>query len=314
MTLHGEALVFADKHSALLRTPLTVHAFATLVVPLAGTAAALLLWAWHGVSRLDVTLFVVMYFATMLGGTVGFHRLLSHRAFQTAAPVRAVLIVLGCLMAQGTPIYWASNHRRHHQFSDQRGDPHSPHLKDGRPLGGLRGLWHAHSGWSFDHAITNPHAYCRDLLADPVVVSVNRLYFAWVAIGLALPAAIGGLVTRSPAGAVTALLWGGLVRLCVSYHATCSINSIAHRVGGQPFDTADESRNVAWLAIPTVGEAWHNNHHAFVGSPVFGLRWWQIDLGALLIGALEALGWAWNVRRPTPEMMRQRAAGRSARG
>jgi stearoyl-CoA desaturase (delta-9 desaturase) len=248
-------------------------------------------------------LFLVMYLLTMIGGSVGFHRLLSHRSFQTSAPVRAALIILGSMTAQGTPLYWASNHRRHHQFSDQPGDPHSPYLKDDKPLGLLRGLWHSHTGWSFDHAITNTHAYCKDLLADPILVRLNRLYFVWVFIGLLLPALIGGVVSFTWKGALTGFLWGGLVRVCLTYHSTCSINSIAHTFGGRPFDTREQSRNNFWLALPTVGEAWHNNHHAFVNSPFFGLKWWQIDIGGLFVTALEKLRLAWQVKRPTAKMI-----------
>jgi stearoyl-CoA desaturase (Delta-9 desaturase) len=303
--LGGEPLVFPEKYSLILRRVQRIHAVSIFVIPLLGTIVAIGLIPIFGVSLTDIIILAILYLMTMVGGSVGLHRLLSHKSFQTTTAIRILLVVFGCMTAQGTPLYWASNHRRHHQFSDQYGDPHSPYIKDEQPLGLLRGFWHSHTGWSFDHAITNPYANCKDLLSDPVIMKINRLYFFWLFLGLLLPTLIGGVISRSWGGAFTALLWGGFVRIFMSYHFTCSINSVAHMWGDQPFRTREHSRNVLWLALPTVGEAWHNNHHAFVGSPFFGLYWWQVDIGGMFVFLLEQCGLAWDVKRPTKDMLKR---------
>src|SRR5688572_11986018 len=178
-----------------LRTAQRLHAAVMTLVPLGGT----LLAAWqvfhHGLLLLDLALLVGMYSLTIAGITVGFHRHLSHLAFQAHPSVRAVLAVAGSMAGQGPVIYWVANHRRHHQYSDQPGDPHSPFFKGERPLGGIRGLWHAQTGWNFDHALTNTFLYCKDLLRDPLISRINRSYHGWVALGLLLPAAVGGSLT-----------------------------------------------------------------------------------------------------------------------
>jgi stearoyl-CoA desaturase (Delta-9 desaturase) len=292
------------------KLPQRVHAGTLLIVPAIGTFAAVFLAVRHGLSEVDLLLCVSFYFVTIIGITVGFHRLLAHRAFQASRATKALLIVLGAMAAQGPPIYWVSNHRRHHQYSDRSGDPHSPRRDGAQTLTGLRGLWHAHVAWTFNHELSNPLAFSKDLLRDPVVGAINRLYYFWVLLGLLLPALLDGLYTESWLGAVTGLLWGGLVRLFMSYHATNSINSVTHAFGRRPFNTRDDSRNNIWLALPTGGEAWHNNHHAFPSAAVFSLTWWQIDIGGLLVWALEKVGLVWDVKRVTASSL----ANRTRRG
>ncbi len=254
--------------------------------------------AWGGALRWpDLVALALTYLLTGLGVTVGFHRLLTHRSFKTHPALRGILAALGSAAVEGPVIEWVSNHRKHHQFSDQPGDPHSPHVDHGHGWSGaLRGLFHAHLGWIFnDEALADEQRYGKDLLADPVVRFVDRTFVVWVLAGFAFPFGVGYVLSGTIAGALTALLWGGAVRMFLLHHATFSINSLCHFFGRRGFVTDDESRNLAWLALPTLGEAWHNNHHAFPTSARHGLRWWQIDLSAWFIAALERAGLAWDV-------------------
>jgi stearoyl-CoA desaturase (delta-9 desaturase) len=204
---------------------------------------------------------------------------------------------------EGPVIEWVANHRKHHCCSDQPGDPHSPHLEHGPGWrGALAGLYHAHIGWIFrGDALANRERYAKDLLEDPVVSFVDRTFLLWVLVGLAFPFLLGCALTGSVVGGLTGLLWGGAVRMFCLHHATFSINSLCHFFGRRRFETADESRNVFWLALPTLGEAWHNNHHAFPTSARHGLRWWQLDPSAWVISALRRTGLAWDVVSVAPE-------------
>jgi stearoyl-CoA desaturase (Delta-9 desaturase) len=259
---------------------------------------------WH-----DVVAFGVMYVVTGLGVTIGFHRLLTHRAFETSPAMRGVLAALGSAAIEGPVVAWVADHRKHHAFADEEGDPHSPHVGHGGGVRGtLRGLWHAHVGWLFLHTQrANKRRYAPDLLADPVVRRIDETFLLWVAVGLLAPFLLGWVLGGSLAAALTGLLWGGLVRMFVVHHVTYSINSLCHVFGGRAFDTRDESRNVAWLAPFTFGESWHNNHHAFPTSAVHGLGRRQLDVSALVIGGLERLGLVWNVVRVPPERQQRRA-------
>src|SRR5262249_9248216 len=209
--------------------------------------------------------------------------------------------------------YWVSNHRRHHHYADRPGDIHSPYYREDQPIAGLRGFWNAHMGWTFEHQLTNPLVFAKDLYRDPVIARVNQLYLLWVLVGLLLPSAVGGLVTGSGTGALTGFLWGGLVRLFFTYHFTNAIDSVNHIFGRRIFDTGDWSTNNVWMVMPTMGEGWHNNHHAFPSSAVFGFRWWQVDPGGLLIRAWERLGWAWGLQVPTAQAIAEKAAAGDSR-
>lgn len=279
------------------------HAVAILVLP--SIAAAVAAWevATGSAQLWQPLLAVLLYVPSMTGITVGFHRLLAHRAFQANPAACAALVILGCTAAQGPPLYWVSNHRRHHQFGDAEGDPHSPHRRDRTALGGWAGFWHAHVGWTFTHALTNPNYFCKDLLRDRRIAWLNRRYYAWVLLGLAVPCAIGALIEGSARGALNGLLWGGGVRLFISYHLTNSINSVTHLFGYRSFETPECSVNNLLLGVPTLGEAWHNNHHAFPSSAIFGIAWWELDLGGAVVSALERLGLAANVRRPSVDLI-----------
>jgi stearoyl-CoA desaturase (Delta-9 desaturase) len=276
--------------------------------------ALLFLAAWQTWNQAlrpsDLIIFAIVYVLTALGITVGFHRLFTHRSFATHPWLRGVFAALGSAAIEGPVISWVADHRKHHACSDQHGDPHSPHVGHGGGVkGALKGFVHAHVGWIFIHTQRGcRQRFAPDLLADPVVSFVNRTFIVWAILGLAAPFGLGVAIGGDVAAGLTGLLWGGAVRVFVVHHVTYSINSLCHMFGRQPFDTNDESRNLAWLALPTFGEAWHNNHHAFPTSAVHGLRRWQLDPSALVILALEKLGLAWDVVRISPERMAAKAA------
>jgi stearoyl-CoA desaturase (delta-9 desaturase) len=253
---------------------------------------------WDGLLHLsDVVVFAVMYVLSGLGVTVGFHRLLTHRSFKTSPAMRGVLAVLGSAAIEGPVISWVADHRKHHAFSDREGDPHSPHVDHGVGLlGALRGLAHAHVGWLFIHNQRGSRErYAPDLLADPVIAFVDRTFLAWALGGLACAFVLGLVIGGSLRAGLTGLLWGGAVRMLVLHHMTYSINSLCHFFGRRDYLTGDHSRNLAWLALPTLGEAWHNNHHAFPTSARHGLSRHQLDPSALVIALMARAGLAWDV-------------------
>jgi stearoyl-CoA desaturase (Delta-9 desaturase) len=280
----------------------------TVVPILALGVAAWQLWDralhWH-----DLFVLALLYFPTALGVTVGFHRHFTHRSFATTKAVRAVLAALGSAAIEGPVISWVADHRKHHAFSDREGDPHSPHVGQSGRWAAPKGLLHAHVGWLFLHTDrAAKRRFAPDLLNDPLIRFIDRTFVLWAALGIAAPfglgIAIGGTVTTGLSG----LLWGGAVRIFLLHHVTYSINSLCHFFGRRRFATGDESRNLAWLAIPSLGEAWHNNHHAFPTSAGHGLRLWEkmLDPSAVVIRLLEKSGLAWDVVRVSPERMQSK--------
>lgn len=252
------------------------------------------------VTGIDIGLFFTMYLMTGLGGTVGFHRYFTHKSFETTLPIKILLAIFGSMAAEGPLIYWVATHRRHHQYSDHPGDSHSPNLTGDSLWEKLKGFWQGHIGWLLSEDPTNPLLFAKDWVRDPVISQVNRLYFLWIFLGLALPTVVGGGFTGSWQGAFHGFIWGGLVRMFVVLHYSYGINSICHLWGRRPYKTTEQSTNNVWLGIPTlVGEAWHNNHHAFPDSAQFGLKLWQIDLGYGLIRTLERMKLVWNVKVPS---------------
>jgi stearoyl-CoA desaturase (Delta-9 desaturase) len=267
-------------------------------------------WSGNLLDWKDILVLVVSYVGIGTGVTVGFHRLLTHRSFKTGRLLRCAFAALGSAAAEGPVIDWVATHRKHHQYSDLEGDPHSPHVGHGSGWhGALRGLLHAHIGWVFtDMEVADERRYAKDLLADPVIRFVDRTFVLWVIAGLAFAFGLGVALTGSVTGGLTALLWGGAARIFLLHHATFSINSLCHFFGRRDYETGDESRNLAWLAIPTWGEAWHNNHHAFPTSYRHGLRRWQLDPSAAIIRLLEMAGLAWDVVRIDDGRRQRRAA------
>jgi len=259
---------------------------------------------WH-----DVLVFVLLYAVSGLGVTVGFHRLFTHRSFKTKPAVRAFFAIAGSCAIEGPVISWVADHRKHHAFSDQPGDPHSPHVDHGVGWrGALRGLAHAHVGWLFIHTQRgNRRRYAPDLLADPIVRFVDRTFILWAVGGMVAAFGLGWLIGGTLTSGLTGLLWGGAVRLLVLHHATFSINSLCHFFGRRRFTTDDESRNLAWLSLVTFGEAWHNNHHAFPTSAAHGLGRREVDISAGVIWLMERAGLAWDVVRVSPERMARKA-------
>ena len=270
-----------------------------IILPALGVAGAAVLSGLGMVTRTDLAIFGVMYVLPAVGITVGYHRLFTHRAFDTPRPVRRLLAVLGCMNAQGAPIVWAAQHRMHHACSDGPGDPHSPH-QDRKPgfLGALRGLWHSHFGHVFNQTSSiEPERYVPDLERDPFLQGLEKWSALVVVLGGVLPFAAGWLISGTWIGGLTGLLWGFLVRLFVVTHPAAAVNSVCHIFGSRRFAIADRSGNVAWLAPLTLGESWHHNHHAFPTSARHGLKWWEFDPSWLVIWTMERLGLAWNVSR-----------------
>jgi len=263
---------------------------------LAFVAAIVLLWN-TAVSGRDLVILGGMYFLTAVGVTVGYHRLFTHRAFDAPRPVRYVFAVLGSMAVQGPLIDWVADHRKHHAFTDTEGDPHSPHHDHGEGLkGALEGLWYAHMGWLFvTQGTSEKRRFARDLLEDRGMRRISRAFPWLVLLGLAIPFALGLGLSGSIAGGLTALLWGGFVRIFIVHHITWSVNSVCHFFGRRRFDTDDYSTNVFWLALPSLGESWHHNHHAFPRSARHGLRWWEVDPSGLIILGMKKLGLASNV-------------------
>ncbi len=263
-------------------------------------AAVVFFWGW-GFHWVDLGLLLGMYALTALGITVGFHRLFTHRSFETYRAVRFLLGVLGSMALQGPLLKWAAFHRRHHEHSDESGDPHSPHLYGGGVPGLLRGLWHAHLGWVFRPDPPDLDRYVKDLRRSNLLRTVSVLFPVWVALGLLLPAVLGGVISLSWMSVWTGLVWGGLVRVFLVHHVTWSVNSVCHLWGRRPYRTGDESRNNFLFGVLALGEGWHNSHHAFPASARHGLRWWQPDASYLVIRALALLRLAWNVKVPTKQ-------------
>jgi stearoyl-CoA desaturase (delta-9 desaturase) len=285
-----------------------IAVYVFVVLPLLALVAAVpFAWGW-GLTWVDVAIALVFYVVSGLGVTVGYHRYFTHGSFKAVRPLRIALALAGSMAMQGPVITWVADHRRHHAFSDKEGDPHSPWLFGTSPVALARGFWHSHMGWLFDRDKTNAQRFTPDLLADRDIVRVDRLFVLWSVLTLLLPAALGGLLTMSWWGMLTAFFWAGLVRVGLLHHVTWSINSICHMIGDQPFAARDHSRNVWPLAVLSFGESWHNLHHADPTCARHGVQRGQVDISARVIWAFEKLGWAHSVRWPT-----QRRLARLAR-
>ena len=277
------------------------------VLPLLGIG--LTMWGLWGtaVSGIDVGLLVGFYLLTGLGITVGFHRLLTHQSFKAPTPIRVFFAIAGSMAVQGSVIDWVATHRRHHAYSDRPGDPHSPHVdEEGGARGLLAGLWYGHMGWLFAPESTVQKAWAPDLLRDKPVAWVSRAFPLWLVVTFVAPAALGWILSGSFAGAVSGVIWGGLVRVFVVHHITWSINSICHVFGTRPFESHDEARNNPVMALVGFGEGWHNAHHAFPASARHGLRWWELDLSYLVIRGLKLFGLASNIKVPSAKQMQRR--------
>ena len=291
------------------RPPLTVGGgirsavtAAIVLVPFAGLAVAAWLAWGHGLGLSDALLALAFYVLTGLGVSVGFHRLLTHRSFTAARPLRIALAVAGSMSFEGDAIGWVAIHRRHHAFTDRPGDPHSPYRYGTSLAGQLRGLAHAHAGWLLRDDPSPPARYAPDMLADPAMRMISRSFPFWCAVSLALPFAAGWVIGGTWHAALAALLWAGLVRVALLQHITWSVNSLCHVFGTRPFTTRrhDRATNLWPLALVSFGESWHNMHHSDPACARHGAERGQVDISAGLIRIFEHLGWATGVHWPDP--------------
>ena len=274
-----------------------------VVLPFLGLLAAIVsLWGW-AVSWRELSLFLGMYVATVLGVTIGYHLLFTHRSFETGGTIQFFLGVLGSMAMQGSLFQWVAYHRRHHQHSDGQEDPHSPHHHGPGLQGMLHGLWYAHLGWFFKPCFPGLSLYIPDLRKSALLRLISALFPVWIMAGLLVPAVAGWLLIGGWIGVLIGFLWGGLVRIFFVHHVTWSINSVCHLWGRQPFPGRDQSRNNLILGVLAFGEGWHNNHHAFPTSARHGFHWWQFDMSYWLIRAMASCGLAWNVKMPTAEVL-----------
>jgi stearoyl-CoA desaturase (delta-9 desaturase) len=283
---------------------------AAVVIPFLATILGAI-FAWGSFLHVrDLVIFAAMYLMSAFGITIGFHRHLTHRAFETFKPVRYALAIMGSFAVEGPVLAWVADHRKHHAFSDEDGDPHSPHVGHGTGIAAvLRGLYHAHVGWLFEsNGRAEKRRYCPDLVAEPGMLRIHKAFPLLVLASFAIPFGAGAAWGGSLSAGLEALLWAGLVRIFLVHHVTWSINSVCHFFGQRRFDTHDESRNVFWLALPSLGEAWHHNHHAFPRSAYHGLRWYELDPSGWVIFTAAKLGLVWNVVSVDRERQRAKLA------
>lgn len=272
-----------------------------IIVPfLAFLAAVPVAWGW-GLGWTDVILFVVFYYVSGLGITIGYHRLFTHGSFKARRPLRIALAIAGSMAVQGPLIRWVADHRRHHAYSDHDGDPHSPWRYGDHGAALARGCWYAHIGWLFDEMHTNREKYTPDLMRDRDMRLINALFPLFLALSLLLPPLIAGLIHMSWGAALSAFFWASLVRVFLLHHVTWSTNSICHTLGRRPFAARDKSTNFWPLAILSFGESWHNMHHADPTAARHGVLRAQLDTSARLIWLFEKFGWVSDVRWPKPE-------------
>lgn len=287
-----------------MSVPHKISNFIGVFVPFAGFLASVYLCWGDFITGRDLGILAVGYFFTCLGISIGFHRLLTHRSYETYSGIRYLLAILGSMAVEGPPNVWVADHRKHHNFSDQEGDPHSPHAGFGKSLAdAIHGLWHAHVGWLFvNEARADRAKYAKDLEADKGMVLISKLFLPLVAFSLVLPFIVGYVLTGSIGAGLQAMFWGGVIRIFLLHHVTFSVNSICHFFGKRRFQTSDESRNVWWLSVLSLGESWHHNHHAFPSSAFHGLKSWEVDISAWILRGLEKAGLIWKVVRISPEL------------
>lgn len=257
---------------------------------------------------LDCILAIVFYAISAGGVTIGLHRYFTHGSFKAKRPLKLALGIAGSFAVQGPITRWVADHRKHHKFSDKEDDPHSPYRYGQGFWAMTRGFVWSHLWWLFDREQTSLKQFAPDLVEDPDVRQIDRWFPVWTVLTFALPALIGGLVTLSWVGALSAFIWAGVVRVAVVHHVTWSINSICHIWGKRPFKSRDDSRNVWWLSVFSLGESWHNLHHADQTCARHGVDRWQVDISARLIALFEHFGWAHDVRWPTKERLNAKRA------
>jgi stearoyl-CoA desaturase (delta-9 desaturase) len=308
-SLSDDGVPVPSVHEKRKAAPLSTRVVVLLAVglPLLGLIAGIVMLWGRGVDWLHICLLAGGYVLTGLGITIGYHRLFTHKSFETGRMMTAFFGILGSMAAEGALLRWVGTHRMHHQHSDNDADPHSPHHREREGVRGLfQGLWHAHLGWIFLEDPKNLSKYTPDLRKRRVVRAIHTLFPLWVLLGLLIPTGLGFVIGGTWMDALLGFIWGGLIRIFVVHHITWSINSVCHIWGFQSFHSHDESKNNIIFGIVGFGEGWHNNHHAFPTSARHGLKWWQIDASYMLIKAMEWLGLAWNVRVPSASRLAAR--------
>lgn len=277
--MDSEVVLQREKHRSIAYTLAVLHVVALGLAPF--------FFSWLGLAVGAVLLIVIG-----AGVTVGYHRLLTHSSFETKPWVRQALTILGVLSGEGHPIFWVAIHRRHHQHADTEGDPHSPTVDS---------LYFAHMAWlwSYNRAAVAQlfSRYARDLCKEPFMRRMARQYLWWHA-GLALLLIVAGWLYGGWFYAGSFFVYGMLLRTVVGLHITWMVNSFTHRYGYRNYETRDDSRNHWLVALFTLGEGWHNNHHHEPRLAHHGWhRWWEFDLWYIVIWLLAKLGLAWNVQR-----------------
>ncbi len=287
-------------------------ALAVMIIPTLGFMLALQ-DGWNlEFSAWKIILLAVFYVGTLFGVEAGFHRLISHNAYVT--PLRNIIVILGSMAVQGPVIFWAAAHRQHHAFSDDMGDPHSPRSIGAGKKGFLQGMWHGHMGWLIKAESVDWARFAPDLLKDRTLFRLNQMYLFWVLLGLVLPSMVGALVMYFPThslslaglGAWEGFLWGGLARIFLVHHAVWAVNSFCHISGNRPFACKGTATNNIWLALPSLGGAWHNNHHAFPFTADNQFAWWQFDFCGLVLQALKKINLLTQLKKPSLEAISSR--------
>jgi stearoyl-CoA desaturase (Delta-9 desaturase) len=276
------------------------------IVPMAATVCACAVLARLGIQGSDWIAFGVFYVLGVIGIELGYHRCFSHGAFEAAGPMRAALLILGSMGGQGPVVTWASTHRFHHGHSDGPLDVHSPHAFRGQTKPSWRSIVHAQLMWKWTYGYPNPSLYTPNLLRDPLVVRLSKLYYLWVVLGILVPGLVSFMLSAQPDRLITGALFGGVIRLLVTQQMTFLINSLCHLAGAQPFRSRDESRNVGWLALLTLGGSLHNAHHAFPTTANNALTRGDIDPGYWILRALAKLGWVSQLKEIPDQVVARR--------
>lgn len=286
-----------------LGMPMRITIGAFVVIPLIAVAFAIPVALGDWLSWLDIGLAISFWLLTAGGITIGYHRFFTHGSFKANRGVKIMLAICGSLAIEGSLDQWVADHRKHHKFSDEVGDPHSPWRFGTSKKAIAKGLLFSHVGWLFEADNTGIDKYAPDIAKDKDLTWMSKHFGIFVAASLLLPGILGGLITWSWMGALTAFFWAGLVRVAFVHHVTWSINSICHVFGNRPFTSRDLSSNVAWLAIPSLGESWHNLHHVDPTAARHGVMKGQIDMSASVIRGMEKTGLITEVRWPKPERL-----------
>ena len=270
------------------------------VIPFLGMHVMCFGVIWVGVSWFAVGVAAALYVVRMLVITGFYHRYFAHKAFRTSRLVQCIAAVVGASSVQRGPLWWAAHHRNHHRHADTALDPHSPRQ---------HGFFWSHAGWFLTRTgFRTDWERIPDLARYPELRVIDR-FDVFIPIGLAALLFFGGgwLERHHPelgTSAAQLLIWGFFISTVVLFHATVTINSLAHRYGTRRFETPDDSRNNAWLALITFGEGWHNNHHHFPGSARQGFVWWELDITWLFLRVLAAAGLVWDLK-PVPAGLRR---------